>query len=70
MLCDGIFTVAMTLLVLELKAPDLPRHAPSAEIWHALREHGLSFVGFWADVPPGRTVLVPSTIGSFNISGE
>ena len=27
MLCDGIFTVAMTLLVLELKPPDLPRHA-------------------------------------------
>ena len=46
MLCDGIFTVAMTLLVLDLKPPDLPRHAPPDEIWHALREHGLSFVGF------------------------
>ena len=46
MLCDGIFTVAMTLLVLELKPPDLPRHAPPAEIWHALREHALSFLGF------------------------
>jgi|KBSSwiStaDraftv2_1062776.scaffolds.fasta_scaffold81491_2 uncharacterized membrane protein len=46
MLCDGIFTVAMTLLVLELKPPELPRHTPPAEIWHALREHGLSFVGF------------------------
>ena len=46
MLCDGIFTVAMTLLVLELKAPDLPRHSDPAVIWHALREHALSFVGF------------------------
>jgi uncharacterized membrane protein len=46
MLCDGIFAIAMTLLVLELKPPDLPRHAPSAEIWHGLREHGPAFFGF------------------------
>lgn len=46
MLCDGIFTVAMTLLVLELKPPELPRHAPPAEIWQALREHASSFFGF------------------------
>lgn len=46
MLCDGIFAIAMTLLVLELKPPNLPRQAASAEIWHALREHGLAFVGF------------------------
>ncbi len=46
MLCDGIFCVAMTLLVLKLKPPDLPRHSEPAAIWHALREHGLSFMGF------------------------
>jgi uncharacterized membrane protein len=46
MLCDGIFTVAMTLLVLELKAPALPRHSEPAVIWHALREDRLSFLGF------------------------
>jgi uncharacterized membrane protein len=46
MLCDGIFTVAMTLLVLELKPPDLPRHSDPAVIWHGLREHALSFLGF------------------------
>lgn len=46
MLCDGVFAIAMTLLVLELKPPDLPRHAASAEILHALREHGMAFVGF------------------------
>ena len=46
MLCDGIFTVAMTLLVLDLKAPDLPRRAAPNEIWHGLREHALPFLGF------------------------
>ena len=45
-LCDGIFAIAMTLLVLELKPPELPRHAATADIWHALREHGLAFMGF------------------------
>lgn len=46
MLCDGIFAIAMTLLVLELKVPELPKDTPVPEIWHALREHGLSFFGF------------------------
>ena len=46
MLCDGIFCVAMTLLALELKPPDLPRQSEPAAIWHALREHSLPFVGF------------------------
>jgi uncharacterized membrane protein len=45
-LCDGIFCVSMTLLALELKPPDLPRHAEPAAIWQALREHALPFVGF------------------------
>jgi len=46
MLCDGVFAIAMTLLVLELKPPGLPRQAASSEILHALREHGLAFIGF------------------------
>ena len=46
MLCDGIFAIAMTLLVLELKPPELPRTATTAEILHALGEHGLAFTGF------------------------
>ena len=46
MICDGIFAIAMTLLVLELKPPELPRTAAPAETLHALGEHGLAFVGF------------------------
>jgi TMEM175 potassium channel family protein len=46
MLCDGIFAIAMTLLVLELKVPDVPRTAPSIEIWHGLGERGPAFAGF------------------------
>jgi len=46
MLCDGIFAIAMTLLVLELKPPELPHTATTTEILHALREHGLAFTGF------------------------
>jgi len=59
MLCDGVFAIAMTLLALELKVPDLPRQAGSAEIWHALREHGLPFFGF---------VLTFALAGSFWIA--
>jgi hypothetical protein len=34
LLCDGILAIAMTLLVLELKVPELPRAATSAKILH------------------------------------
>jgi TMEM175 potassium channel family protein len=45
-LCDGVFAIAMTLLVLELKVPDLPRPAAPAALWHALGEHRLGFFAF------------------------
>jgi uncharacterized membrane protein len=45
-LCDGVFAIAMTLLVLELKVPDLPKTATSSDIWRALAEHGVSFFAF------------------------
>jgi len=35
-LSDGVFAIAMTLLVLELKIPELDRHAPLREVMHAL----------------------------------
>lgn len=46
MLCDGVFAIAMTLLVLELKVPDLPRPASAADVWHALGAHRLGFFAF------------------------
>jgi uncharacterized membrane protein len=36
-LADGVFAIAVTLIVLEIKVPDLERHASTAAIMHALR---------------------------------
>ena len=47
MLCDGVFAIAMTLLVLELKVPELPKPLTSATIWHALGEHRLGFFAYF-----------------------
>jgi uncharacterized membrane protein len=46
MLCDGVFAIAMTLLVLELKVPELPKATPAAEVWHALAENRLSYFAY------------------------
>jgi uncharacterized membrane protein len=46
-LSDGIFAIVMTLLVLELKVPDLPRRVATDELWHAVREHGPTFFSFF-----------------------
>src|SRR5512140_2005213 len=45
-LADGVFAIAMTLLVLELKIPDLPSTASGSEIWHAIRHEGPVFFSF------------------------
>jgi uncharacterized membrane protein len=37
-LTDGIFAIAMTLLVLELKVPDLPKSASPHELLHGIRQ--------------------------------
>ena len=37
-LSDGVFAIAMTLLVLELKIPDLPKDASQAELLSKLRD--------------------------------
>ncbi len=45
-LTDGIFAIAMTLLVLELKIPDLPKNAATQEILHRLGEEMPAFFSF------------------------
>jgi uncharacterized membrane protein len=45
-LSDGVFAIVMTLLVLELKIPDLPRAAGVAEIGKALVHEGPVFFSF------------------------
>jgi TMEM175 potassium channel family protein len=35
--CDGVFAIAITLLVIDIKAPHLPAAATPAEMWEALK---------------------------------
>lgn len=46
-LSDGIFAIAMTLLVLEIKVPDLPRNVAPRELWQAVLDHGFIFFSFF-----------------------
>jgi len=46
MLSDGVFAIVMTLLVLELKVPELPRRAAASEVLHNLLEHWPLFFSF------------------------
>ena len=45
-LTDGLFAIVMTLLVLELKVPDLPRHVANSEIGRALASNLPVFFSF------------------------
>ena len=45
-LTDGIFAIAMTLLVLELKVPDLAKSAGSYELLHRLGEEAPAWMSF------------------------
>jgi uncharacterized membrane protein len=52
---DGVFSVAMTLLVLELKVPQLSKPATAAAFW---RELGHQWPGYFAFVTSFATVLI------------
>lgn len=45
-LTDGIFAIVMTLLVLEIKVPELHGAASNAGLWEALRGHGVIFLSY------------------------
>jgi uncharacterized membrane protein len=45
-LTDGIFAISMTLLVLELKVPDLPKSVNSSELLHKIGEEAPAFFSF------------------------
>ena len=45
-LTDGIFAIAMTLLVLELKVPDLPKSVDSHELLHRILEEAPAIFSF------------------------
>lgn len=46
-LVDGIFAIAMTLLVLELKIPELAERTSSGELWRHLVDHYRVFFSFF-----------------------
>jgi len=46
-LSDGVFAIVMTLLVLELKVPHLPRDASAAEVLHGFQELGPIFFSYF-----------------------
>ena len=43
-LCDGVFAIAMTLLVIEIRAPDPESIHSTADLWSALR-HAMPTIG-------------------------
>ena len=46
-LADGVFAIVMTLLVLELKVPELPRHVNASGLLHELLQLGPVFFAFF-----------------------
>jgi uncharacterized membrane protein len=46
-LSDGVFAIALTLLVLDIRLPDLARSTPTRDILHQMRLLGPSFLSFF-----------------------
>ena len=46
-LTDGIFAIAMTLLVLEIKVPDLPKSASTSQLLESIGHEAPAFFSFF-----------------------
>lgn len=44
--CDGVFAIAITLLVIDIKLPETEAIHNSADLWHALRHMAPTFFAF------------------------
>src|SRR5262249_18484437 len=44
--CDGVFAIALTLLIIDIKVPASERIRSTRELWLALRHFGPSFFAF------------------------
>jgi uncharacterized membrane protein len=45
-LSDGLFAIVLTLLVIEIRVPEIHGALSDAELWHALVELGPLFIGY------------------------
>ena len=45
-LSDGIFAIVMTILVFQIKVPDLMPHVTNGELWHSIRQILPSFFSY------------------------
>ena len=63
---DGVFAIALTLLILEIKAPNIGEHGTSADLWKGLAHLWPSYLAYLLAF---LTVLV-SWIGHHIIVGQ
>jgi uncharacterized membrane protein len=45
--CDGVFAIALTLLIIEIKVPPVESVHSKQELWHAFAHHWPSWVAFF-----------------------
>jgi hypothetical protein len=66
-LSDGVFAIALTLLVLDIRIPDLPRSVPSREALRAIQSLGPSFLSFLITFALGGS-STPRAVSSLRFS--
>ena len=61
--CDGVFAIAITLLILEIKVPPLESVHSAADVWHAVGQLWPSFFALTLSF----TIILISWIGHHNL---